>query len=127
MHRDASKEKNTARVAAHQRKNPGSVKSKCLKWRRKNKHKTNAIEAKRRAAKLNATPGWLSKEHLKEIDEVYAEAIRLSEETGIKHHVDHIIPLQGETVSGLHVPWNLRAIPAFDNLSKHNKLIEYAA
>lgn len=127
MHRDASKEKNTARAVAHQRKNPESVKNRCLKWRGKNKHKANAIEAKRRAAKLNATPVWLTAGHLARIDELYAEAVRLSEETGVKYHVDHVVPIQGRTVSGLHVPWNLQVIPASDNLSKHNKFNEGVA
>jgi hypothetical protein len=54
--------------------------------------------------------------------EIYKERIRLSEETGIPHHVDHVWPLQGDIVKGLHVPQNLRVIPATDNVRKHNNL-----
>lgn len=90
-------------------------------WSKTNPHKVNAIGAKRRAAKLQATPGWLTKQHLAEIEGVYAEAQARSQETGDIYHVDHIVPLQGRNVCGLHVPWNLRAIPAVENLKKKNK------
>lgn len=76
--------------------------------------------AARKAAKLQATPSWANPEKIKEI---YKEAKRISEETKILHHVDHIIPLRGKSVSGLHVEWNLQIIPAVDNLKKSNRMI----
>ncbi|MEY5099605.1 MAG: Burkholderia phage Mica [Pseudomonadota bacterium] len=53
---------------------------------------------------------------------IYAEARRISRETGVPHHVDHIIPLQGEYVSGLHVETNLRIVEGAENLRKGNRL-----
>ena len=90
-------------------------------WAEANKDKLNAKHAKRRAAKLNRTPSWLTKEDLGKIKELYKEAQKLREETGEEWHVDHIIPLQGENISGLHVPDNLQVIRAKDNLSKANR------
>ena len=90
-------------------------------WREDNKDKLNAKHAKRRAAKLNRTPGWLTKEDLGKIKELYKEAQKLREETGEEWHVDHIIPLQGENISGLHVPDNLQVIKATENTSKGNR------
>ena len=77
-------------------------------------------QAKRRAAKLQRTPSWLSSEDLWIIGEIYKLSALRTELTGVKWHVDHIVPLQGKNVSGLHVPLNLQVIPSQDNISKHN-------
>ncbi|MDM0041827.1 HNH endonuclease signature motif containing protein [Variovorax sp. J22R193] len=77
-----------------------------------------AASAKRRASKLQRTPAWAD---LKAIQAFYAEAKRLTLATGIVHHVDHIIPLQGKTVSGLHVANNLQILTAAENLKKNNR------
>lgn len=52
---------------------------------------------------------------------VYAECVLTSARTGVTHHVDHIVPLQGVYVSGLHVVENLRIIPSRDNVVKKNR------
>lgn len=70
-----------------------------------------------RADKLNAVPPWLTNEQKQQIFQIYeaSEALRMA--TGIPHEVDHIVQLVGknkagdQVVCGLHVPWNLRAIP----------------
>lgn len=91
-------------------------------WRANNVDKKRSYQAFRRAKVREATPPWLTKEHRHQIALIYKEALRLSEETGVLYHVDHIVPLAGREVSGLHVPWNLRAIPATENHKKSNKL-----
>lgn len=91
------------------------------KYRHENPGKINAMTARRRAAKLQATPKWLTKEQKKEISALYIEAARLTRETEIKHHVDHILPLQGEGISGFHVPWNLQILTESENSRKHNQ------
>lgn len=82
-----------------------------------------AIQAAREAAKLSATPSWLTSGDRSEISRIYAESSSKSKETGIPHEVDHMIPLRGKTVCGLHVPWNLRVIPAHENRRKGNALV----
>jgi hypothetical protein len=93
-------------------------------YREINRSKRAAWDAKRRATKLQATPVWLTSCHLKEIENFYKQAQYLQQQTGQKYHVDHIIPLQGREVCGLHVPWNLQVVLAKENLSKSNKLLE---
>jgi hypothetical protein len=86
--------------------------------------KTNAYAncARRYAGKRQRTPGWLTPEHRAEILSVYAECRRRRGQ-GENLHVDHIVPLVGKTVSGLHVPWNLQIVPASYNVRKSNKLV----
>lgn len=90
------------------------------KWRERNKPTIAAHAAKRRTAKAERTPDWLTDEQHERILAFYIEAYRMENETGIKYHVDHVIPLRGKDVCGLHVPWNLQIISATDNLKKSN-------
>lgn len=76
---------------------------------------------KRQAAKLQRVPKWLTTDQLKVMQAFYQIAAMLTRENNEPWHVDHIIPLQGKTVSGLHVPSNLQVIPATENTKKSNK------
>lgn len=80
-----------------------------------------ARDAKRRAKLVLATPSWADGA---EIRAKYAEAARLTLESGIRHEVDHFFPLKGRRVSGLHVHFNLRVIPMLENRRKFNKLTQ---
>jgi 5-methylcytosine-specific restriction endonuclease McrA len=68
-------------------------------------------------------PLWLTEDHVDQINSIYKLASIYSNCLGRQLHVDHIVPLYGERVSGLHVPWNLQVIPSEENLSKGNTFI----
>lgn len=68
-----------------------------------------------------ATPKWANKV---EIRKFYAEAKIMTRATGLRHTVDHIIPLRGETVCGLHVHNNLQVILHEDNVRKGNSFVD---
>ena len=93
------------------------------KWRKDNKEYCAAYSGFRRGFKLKATPSWSNKE---EIDYKYRLASYFDFISGgfVKHHVDHIIPLQNKNVCGLHVENNLQILIAQHNLSKHNTFKE---
>lgn len=91
-------------------------------WRKANPEKTAAQKAKRRANLKNAQPDWVDESELLKF---YKLRLEMNAITGIEHQVDHIVPLAGKNVCGLHVPWNLRVIPARENQSKKNKLLEH--
>jgi hypothetical protein len=88
-------------------------------WNKNNKPIKANLQAKRKAAKLQRTPKWDKDAHL--ISAKYQLANMLTRETGKPHHVDHIVPLQGKNVSGLHVFSNLRVILGEENIKKSNK------
>ena len=71
--------------------------------------------------KLDRTPNWLSRDQIKQIESFYQHAKDCSLVTGEVYEVDHIVPLQGENISGLHVPWNLQVLPRDVNRAKSNK------
>jgi len=97
---------------------------------KKTMFKTNRVGAaeyfarkRRKEAIEKATPRWLTMEHRTSIRVVYAERDkRILTDGKASWHVDHIVPLQGKDVCGLHVPWNLRVISQRDNLKKSNKM-----
>lgn len=91
------------------------------KYYRKYKDKCLALTRKNRLSRINRIPKWLSIDDYIEIQRFYNKAYKLTKETGIVHHVDHIVPLRGKNVSGLHVPWNLQVITATENIKKRNK------
>lgn len=94
------------------------------KWSLANRSSNTARVRKRRAKQLNATPPWLTKEDILYMQDLYEIAAAFKLYTGQEYHVDHILPLQGKTVCGLHCPANLRIITSSENLSKGNKLID---
>lgn len=83
-----------------------------------NRALSNANRAKRKAAKLRRTPAWAD---LDLIEVFYATAREMTEATGIPHEVDHVVPLRGKNVSGLHVATNLQILTKSENCSKGNK------
>lgn len=86
-------------------------------WVHKNRGAHVAKCALARARRRKAAPAWLSADHKRQMRDIYRDAAHLGA------HVDHIIPIKGETVCGLHVPWNLQILSPKDNLQKGNRLV----
>ena len=101
--------------------NPEKHRAARAKWNKRNMHIKNALGAGRRTAKLNRTPAWVDSEELWLIKEAYNLATLRTKLFGFSWHVDHIIPLQGKKVSGLHIITNIQVITGRENLVKNNK------
>jgi hypothetical protein len=101
-------------------KNPEKSKEYTRRYIAKNKGKRNLWTSNYRQAKEDRMPNWLSEIELLEMESVYEYCSALRE-CGLDYHVDHIVPLRGKMISGLHVPWNLQVIPGKDNVKKGNR------
>ncbi len=107
----ANKERMDAATKAWRERNRERWNAIRAKWRKDNPEYHCFIQAKRRASKLNATPKWANMEKIKEI---YLNCPK-------GFHVDHIIPLQGKDICGLHIETNLQYLPASENCKKKNR------
>ena len=123
-----------ARAKAWAKSNPDKVREKASRyrlknqdahsaynreWFKKNPDKRAAYEGKRRASIIQRTPKWLTSDDLWMIEQAYELAKIRTEMFGFEWHVDHVIPLQGKRVSGLHVPQNLKVIEGSENCKKN--------
>lgn len=113
-----NREQEIEKAREYRKINANKANAATRKWRTKNKDLVNAHGSRRRAQLLQACPSWVD---VKELRKIYNRVKEITAKTGIKHHVDHIVPLKHDYVCGLHVPWNLQIIPAAENHRKKNK------
>ena len=92
-------------------------------WAKSNAGMATARARKHQLAKLQRTPKWVDSGIEWVIKEVYDLAALRTKVHGFSWHVDHIVPLQGKLVSGLHIPENLQVISAVENMRKRNTFI----
>ena len=108
------------KTAANKRNNPEPNRAYSRMYRRRHPGRARANAIRYLLQLANATPQWAD---LDAIDAIYLEAAS-RRATGEDVHVDHVLPLRGKTVCGLHVHTNLAIIPASENLSKGNSMPE---
>ena len=125
-HRDEMLERFRSRYASHKsewqeyaRQHRHQISERQAAHKRSKRSHYTALQVKREAVKRRAVPLWAN---LEAIEAVYKEAARLTRDTGVKHDVDHIYPLQSPKVCGLHVEHNLQILTHLENMRKHNKL-----
>lgn len=119
-----NKERKAARTAEYRAKPEARKRAVevTIAYHKRNPHKKQAQTVARRLAKEQRTPKWLTAEHKAQMAEVYNLARECRILTGDAYHVDHVVPLNGEFVSGLHVPWNLQVLPSDVNIAKSNRI-----
>jgi hypothetical protein len=115
---EKNKERTLKRIADWAGNNTERVLAAKRRYRERHPVVDRVNTVKRRAAKLSSTPSWADHNIIKFF---YTTRAYISMETGQQWHVDHIIPLRGQRVSGLHTHHNLRVIPAVENMKKGNR------
>lgn len=118
-YREAEKD----RVATFWVANPEKRTEADKRYREAHRGKINAKTKKRYADKKQRTPAWLTEDDFWLMEQAYELADMRTKMLGFSWHVDHVLPLQGRLVSGLHVPDNLKVVPALENRRKSNSFI----
>lgn len=110
------KECHKAFTTSWRNNHPAQTKAIQARGRKNNPGKSRFDRAMRHAAKQQATPIWLSKQHIESIKQFYVDCPE-------GYEIDHIVPLRAKNVKGLHVIWNLQYLPKSENRRKSNKLM----
>lgn len=119
---EKNKEYRTQQKQEHAQKTAAHVRARYKQYYENNYPRMLAKRNKQHADKLKRTPAWLTVDDFWVIEQAYELAALRTKLFGFQWHVDHILPLRGKTVSGLHVPTNLQVIPGTENLRKGNRL-----
>ena len=102
---------------AWRRENRERLRESYKQWAQANKDKVNANIAKRYTLKRHCTPRWVKQAWIRPF---YTAAAHLTKTTGVRHEVDHIVPIRSKIVCGLHVPANLQILTTLENKRKAN-------
>jgi len=113
-YRENNKDKILIQAKEYRERNKNRINKQISEWQKANRDKCRAKDAKRRAIQLKAVPKFAN---LNKIKEIYKNCPK-------GYEVDHIIPLQGKTICGLHIETNLQYLSIKANRSKGNKLIQ---
>lgn len=109
-----TKEQNRINAAKFRAANPTYYHGQYRKNKERNPGALKAQWARKKANRRQAVPKWLTEEQRLQIVQIYANCPK-------GYHVDHIVPIAGKEIRGLHVPWNLQYLPALENQKKNNK------
>jgi len=102
--------------------NPEKNRARTRKWREENKDRYRDQQRYHQAIRSRSVKqASMGHRFSKEMKAISAKCRAITKRTGEMHHVDHIVPIKGRNVCGLHVPWNTQIIPAYENLTKFNK------
>lgn len=113
---ESVKQHNTTQYVNHTEK----IKAYVQKWAKENPAKVLTYTRASQTKKRMRNPKWLTADEKWMIGQAYELAALRTKTFGFSWHVDHILPLQGKTVSGLHTPYNLQVIPGAENVRKSN-------
>ena len=120
--KNSQKIKQTQKKSVERRRSEGKdVNKPSRDYNKRNPHYKRFYASQRKAHVKLATPDWLTKDQKEDMKAIHSLRIRLEGIFGVKYHVDHIVPLRGENVCGLNVPWNLQILEASLNMAKRNK------